>query len=406
LELGAVITVETFRELPPPSQNVGRLFYVESDGLYWSVGDSWLPIVRTSLDLIWAWGLNSSGQLGNNTLNNTSSPVAVLGSADWCQVGCGWDHSLAIESNGTAWAWGSGANGRLGNGISSNRTSPVSVIGGFTNWCQISGAQNSTLAIRADGTAWGWGANNNGQLGDGTASGRLSPVPVVGGFTDWCQISAGSGHGVAVRMNGTAWSWGAGANGRLGDGTTTTKSSPVLVAGGFTDWCQVAAGGTHSLGIRSNGTAWAWGNNAEGRLGDNTVTQRNAPVSVVGGFTDWCQVSAGCHSIGVRQNGTVWAWGAGALGRLGTGNTTNRSSPTLVIGGFTDWCQASAGNSHSLGVRQNGTAWAWGSNVCGRLGDGTVTARSSPVSVIGGFADWCMVSAGDTHSLAIRRQAI
>jgi alpha-tubulin suppressor-like RCC1 family protein len=125
---------------------------------------------------------------------------------------------------------------------------------------------------------------------------------VVGGFTNWCQVSAGSNFSLAVRQNGTAWAWGGGANGRLGDNSTADKSSPVSVVGGFTDWCQVSGGGRGGQGLRTNGTIWSWGYNAQGQLGDNTIVSKSSPVSVVGGFTDWCQVSAGYNnSLAIRS---------------------------------------------------------------------------------------------------------
>ena len=149
----------------------------------------------------------------------------------------------------------------------------------------------------------------------------------------------------------------------------------------------------------SNGTLWAWGRNTVGRLGDNTTINKSSPVSVVGGFTDWCQVSAGTYAFfAIRSNGTLWSWGSGACGALGDNTTTNKSSPVSVVGGFTDWCRVSGGTSHAVAVRTNGTAWTWGCNGEGRLGDGTVTDRSSPVSVLGGFANWADVAAGNKSS--------
>jgi alpha-tubulin suppressor-like RCC1 family protein len=322
------------------------------------------------------------------------------------------DENRYLFSDGKAWklsaraisnlnAWGSNGQGRLGDGTTTDRSSPVSVVGGFTDWISTSAGNSHSLGVRANGSLWAWGLNSFGRLGDDTLTSRRSPVSVVGGFTDWISASAGNSHSLGVRANGSLWAWGLNSFGRLGDNTVTSRSSPVSVVGGFSDWISASAG-YHSLGVRANGSLWAWGNNASGRLGDGTATNRSSPVSVVGGFSDWISASAGGgHSLGVRANGSLWAWGNNGQGRLGDDTVTSRSSPVSVVGGFTDWISASAGNSHSLGVRANGTLWAWGYNGQGRLGDNTATNRSSPVSVVGGFTDWISASAG-YHSLGVR----
>jgi alpha-tubulin suppressor-like RCC1 family protein len=408
LEVGAVITVASFANLPSASLNLGKLYYVEFDGLYFSDGGIWQsfgPVTPRA----WAWGSNISGRLGDGTITNRSSPVSVIGEFTWCQVAAGCAHTAAVRTNGTLWAWGYGFRGRLGDNTTTDRSSPVSVIGGFTDWCQVSAGQTHTAAVRTNGTLWAWGYNANGRLGDGTTTDRSSPVSVIGGFTDWCQVSAGGSHTAAVRTNGTLWAWGYNGSGRLGDGTTTSKTSPVSVIGGFTDWCQVSAGSGHTAALRTNGTLWAWGFNGCGRLGDGTITARSSPVSVIGGFTDWCQVSTVfSHTAAVRTNGTLWAWGDSCGGRLGDGTNfafCGQSSPVSVLGGFTDWCQVSAGNVHTAAVRTNGTLWAWGCGSCGPLGNNTTTDRSSPVPVVGGFTDWCQVSAGNCHTAALRIRA-
>jgi len=354
---------------------------------------------------IWSWGCSDRGQLGDNTTVSKSSPVSVVGGfCDWSKVSANGQKSLGLRTNGTAWAWGSNFSGQLGDGTTVNKSSPVSVVGSFCDWSQVSAGYFHSLGVRTNGTAWAWGFNQCGQLGDNTVVSRLSPVSVVGGFCDWSQISGGLYHSLAVRTNGTAWAWGLGTCGRLGDNSTVAKSSPVSVIGGFTDWCQISAGWQHSLAIRTNGTAWAWGRPSLGALGDNSSVNKSSPVSVVGGFTDWCQVSAAYHSIALRQNGTAWAWGYGLP--LGNNCTANQSSPVSVVGGFTDWCQvAAAVGNFSLAIRTNGTAWAWGNGSGGKLGNGTTTNHSSPVSVIGGFTDWYQVSGGAGQSLAIRSTA-
>ena len=397
----------------PASPVTGQLWYNTTTAKLevWN-GSAWKEAATTgsaSVPPVWSWGSNSNGRLGDNTgvLYSKSSPVSVVGGfTDWVQVSAGRYNSIAIRANGTAWSWGRGSFGLLGNNSTTDRSSPVSVVGGFTDWVQVSAGSFHNAAIRANGTIWTWGYNASGRLGDGsTTSSRVSPVSVVGGFTDWVQVSAGEVQTAAVRANGTAWSWGSGVSGRLGDGTTTTKSSPVSVVGGFTDWVQVSAGGNHTAAVRANGSVWSWGIGSSGQLGNNSTTNRSSPVSAVGGFTDWVQVSAGnLHTVAIRANGTAWSWGNGGSSQLGNNSTTDRSSPVSVVGGFTDWVQVEAGRYSSIAIRANGTAWAWGVNNTGRLGDGTTTTTSSPVSVVGGFTDWIQVSFGDSHNLAIRSQ--
>lgn len=416
LNMGQIRTVATVGSLPAAASSTGLLVFVTAEELlYFSDGTAWATIVPPVVynNSAWAWGSASNGTLGDNTTVSKSSPVSVIGGfTDWSDVASGYAFSLAVRTNGTAWAWGQANNGKLGNNtVAGDVSSPVSVVGGFTDWCQISASASTghSLAVRTNGTAWAWGYNGQGQLGDNTVAQKSSPVSVVGGYTDWCQISAGLAFSVALRQNGTAWAWGVNTGGRLGDNTTDNKSSPVSVVGGITDWCQISAGNNFSLALRTTGTAWAWGYGNYGRLGNNCTGNRSSPVSVVGGFTDWCQVSAGSqHSLGLRTNGVLYAWGYGHQGQIGdNAGVVQRSSPVSVVGGFTDWCQASAGQNDSFGLRTNGTLWAWGYNSSGRLGDGTTTNRSSPVSVVGGFTDWFRIACSlkGNQTLAIRATA-
>jgi len=419
---GSIFTVDTFEDLPNVTDNTGRLVYVIALGKYYfSNGNEWSDNYSTQVTadgIAYAWGFNGYGRLGTGETGygtQKSSPVSVIGGiTNWAQVSAGGNHSLGVTSNGIAYAWGyNGYDGRLGTGetgYGASKSSPVSVIGGITNWSQVSAGGSHSLGVTSNGIAYGWGYNSFGRLGDGTNTyARSSPVSVVGGITNWSQVDAGGTHSLGVTSNGIAYGWGYNGNGRLGTGVSgygTQKSSPVSVIGGITNWAQVSAGGSHSLGVTSNGIAYGWGLNISGQVGDGTTTSRSSPVSVVGGITNWSQVDAGGnHSLGVTSNGIAYAWGYnGYDGRLGTGETgygASKSSPVSVIGGITNWSQVSAGDAHSLGVTSNGIAYGWGLNSFGRLGDGTTTASNSPVSVIGGITNWAQVSAGGSHSLGV-----
>lgn len=384
-------------------------------------GTSWTNLTQgAGTTELWSWGYDANGRLGINTNSvHRSSPVLVHGNfTDWTTVDAGNQHVVGIR-NGIAFSWGNNSNGELGFDNTASRSSPTSVVGGFTDWVQVSAGQFHTAGVRANGTAWCWGLNNIGAIGSNDIVTRSSPTSVVGGFTNWTQISAGNEFTMALRSNGELFGWGSNGGGQLGNnqGAFVHRSSPTSVVGGFTDWVQVSAGGSHTAALRGNGTAWTWGANASGQLGNYTTVGRSSPVQVVGGFTDWTQISAaqggsggvgGYHTAGIRSNGTAWCWGNGVNGTLGNDSGSgNRSSPVSVVGGFTDWAQISAGNDHTTAVRLNGTAWCWGRNGKGQLGINDTVNRSSPVSVVGSYTDWVTISAGGQgtlggHTFAIR----
>lgn len=335
--------------------------------------------------------------------NSSSALFEVYNGTAWTGI------IIASPSSSPLWRWGGNGSGRIGDNTTANRSSPVSVVGGFSDWVEVSGSHG----VRANGTLWGWGYNTfggagGGQVGDGTRTNRSSPVSVVGGFTDWIKVADSGMHCLGLRMNGTLWAWGYGSYGRLGNGATSNRSSPVSVVGGFTDWKQIAVGGNHSLGLRTDGSIWAWGYNGQGQLGNNanTPSANASPISVVGGFLNWTQISAGVnHSASLRSVGTIWCWGNNTYGQLGNNAGLNQLSPVSVVGGFTDWVQVSAGGFNTGGIRSNGSLWMWGRNNYGQLGNNTATNTSSPVSVVGGFTDWADLNASSTVN-AIRANGV
>jgi len=303
------------------------------------------------------WGKNLGGELGDGSFTNRSSPVSVVGGfTDWVDIAIGSEHTAGIRSNGQAWCWGTGSSGQLGDGTNVGKNSPVSVVGGFTDWSQIACADFATMAVRANGQLWAWGNNTNGALGTGDTTARSSPVSVLGGFSDWVQIATTQNHSIGLRASGDAWGMGLNfSRGSVGNGSNTNVSSPVLVVGGHT-WTQVSVGGggAHTLAVRADGRAYSWGRNTNGQLGDYSTTSRSSPVLVAGNFTDWAQLAAGYStSFGVRANGTAWAWGRTNLGQMGTGvsNSTNYVNPIEVAGGFTDWVKIVGGRYTGFAIR-------------------------------------------------------
>ena len=281
---------------------------------------------------LWAWGYNGQGELGLGDTTDRYSPTQVGTDTNWQAVSTGNYHTLAIKTDGTLWAWGYNNDGQLGLGDTTNRSSPTQV-GTDTNWRAVAGGAWHTLAIKTDGTLWAWGYNGYGQLGLGDTTDRSSPTQ-VGTDTNWQAIANGYWHASAIKTDGTLWAWGHNSYGELGLGDTDGRSSPTQV-GTDTNWQAVAGGGCRALGyytlaIKTDGTLWTWGYNNHGQLGLGDTTDRSSPTQV-GTDTNWQAASGGSyHVLDIKTDGTLWAWGYNASGQLGLGDTDDRYSPTQV----------------------------------------------------------------------------
>jgi len=259
-----------------------------------------------------------------------------------------------------------------------------------------------------DGALWLWGNDQNGygRLGDDTTTNKSSPIQTITGGTNWKQVSCGYGHVACVKTDGTLWLWGGNSYaGQLGDNTIVDRSSPVQTITGGTNWKQVACGYYHTAGVKTDGTLWLWGRNAYGQLGIGNTGTKSSPVQTITGGANWTQVSASNSflgfSAGVKSDGTLWLWGRNGYGQLGDNTITNRSSPVQTITGGTNWKQVSCGYSRTAAIKTDGTLWTWGRNTAGALGDNTITDRSSPVQTITRGTNWKQVSCG-YHTAAIK----
>jgi len=342
-----------------------------------SVSGGWSHSAGLKTDgTLWAWGLNSYGQLGNGGSASCRTPVMVGKGTNWAKVVVGGAHTLALENDGALWAWGANGTGQLGIGSNQNAHNPVRVMPD-SRWKEIAAGKSHSLGIQVDGSLWAWGRNAEGQLGDGTRTGCNVPMP-VGSEKDWRHVAAGEAHSIAVKEDGSLWAWGSNELGQVGDGGQSDSLSPKRIGGEEDVWIAVAAGRWHTLAIRSDGSLWAWGANIWGQLGDGTKVYKVLPVRV-GEDTNWKMVSAGeYHSLALKNDGTLWSWGWNAFGQLGIGMTHDRKHPSC-IGFDTNWSFVSAGDHHSMAVKQNGTLWGWGYNGYGQVGDNTSEDRDAPV---------------------------
>ena len=203
-------------------------------------------------DTLWSWGRNSSGHLGVNDTTNRSTPVTtLLGGTNWKSIAGGDGHTVAIKTDGTLWSWGQNLDGQLGVNNTTQRRTPVTTLLGGTNWKSIACGDDHTIALKTDGTLWSWGFNGLGQLGVNDTTNRITPVTTLLGGNNWKSIAGGSTHTVALKTDGTLWSWGSNSYGRLGVNDTTNRSTPVTTLLGGTNWKSIACGDDHTIAIQS-----------------------------------------------------------------------------------------------------------------------------------------------------------
>ncbi|MBI4650263.1 hypothetical protein HY745_03050 [Candidatus Desantisbacteria bacterium] len=235
-------------------------------------------------------------------------------------------------------------------------------------------------------------------VNDGVNTDKFTPVPIETG-TLWSIIVAGYYHTVGIKPDGTLWAWGRNLYGSLGDETNIDKTAPVQIGTGTT-WSIIAAGSYHTVGLKSDKTLWTWGYNNFGQLGDGTAVDKTAPVQI-GTETTWSAITAGAsHTIGLKSDGTLWAWGYNIYGQLGDGTTINKTAP-VQIGTETTWKKIAAGYNHTFGLKSDGTLWAWGYNNFGQLGDGTTVNKTAPVQ-IGTETTWKAIRAGSFHTVGLK----
>lgn len=337
---------------------------------------------------LWAWGSNAFGLLGDGTTTNRLSPV-LIGNG-YIQISAGRFSSFAIMTDGSLWAWGSNNDGLLGDGSTLDRMQPVQIGSEFT---EVAAHWYGAVALKRDGSLWTWGNNIGGLLGDGSSDAHktvLSPQRIGTGFS---KIAASQGHVLALKTDGSLWSWGYNGAGQLGDGTFTSRSIPTKIGDGYK---AITAGEDFSLGIKLDGSLWAWGWNAYGQLGlglKGTVKDPAATVDTmcytrptkVG--SDFVAVTTGSfHAHAIKTDGSLWGWGLGVYGAVGDGVATAADGtgyiaplPLKIGTGF--WKTTNGGgNNNGFALKTDGSLWAWGLNHSGMLGDGTTEDRLVPIT--------------------------
>jgi alpha-tubulin suppressor-like RCC1 family protein len=323
-------------------------------GINWksvSGGYGCTSVIKTD-GTLWLWGANGTGMLGDNTITPRSSPVQTTAfGTNWKQAFTGTNFTAAIKTDGTLWCWGLNGYGQLGNNTIVRSSSPVQTVAFGTNWKQVSCSKYVIAAIKTDGTLWCWGNNTSGQIGDNTSANKSSPVQTIAFGTNWKQVAAGAFYTAAIKNDGTLWTWGRNDYGQLGDNSVTQRNSPVQTVTFGTNWKQVACGYSHTAATKTDGTLWIWGRNNNGQIGDNSIINRSSPVQTIAFGTNWKQVACGYQfTTSIKTDGTLWSWGRNSNGQIGDNTIVSKSSPVQTTAYGTNWKQVACGYHHTVAV--------------------------------------------------------
>ncbi len=365
---------------------------------------SFAPAASASPLEAFSWGRDQAGELGNGMLERfTTAPGAIAGLTNPVQLSGGEESTLALLEGGTVMAWGRNTHGELGNGTTTPSDVPVSVPG-LEDVVAVSEGENFGLALLSDGTVMAWGDGAEGQLGDDSTVSSDVPVPVseLGEVT---AISARGTHALALLGDGKVMSWGANSFGQLGDGTTEKSDRPLEVSA-LGEVAAVAAGGTYSLALLSDGAVRAWGANTGGELGDDTTTPTDTPIEVAGLGSGVTAIAAGDEDSMALRGGAVLAWGRNTVGQLGNGKSgTNEKAlvPEAVVGLSEAATAISNGGETSLALLGDRHVVAWGGNEKGELGIGGAgkgSLSATPV-LIPSLCRVVSLTAADFYELAM-----
>jgi alpha-tubulin suppressor-like RCC1 family protein len=452
-----------------PGNYVVQLVVINSAGM--SSTPSIVPIhaYTSSQSNVWTWGDNYYGELGIGTQIPSNAPMQISGMSNVTAISGGSGVSMALTSDGNVWTWGINQLGQLGIGTNTGpqicstsgiysyacSTTPVQVAGLKGVTAIAAGGYGHAMAMKSDGTVWTWGYNFAGQLGVGqdTYTGGGPQTCIIGSSSYPCSmtpvqvmtttgtplgnvvaIAAGAYHSMALKSDGTVWTWGLNDLGQLGIGTNTTDNNMPVQVPGLSGVVAIAAGAYHSMALTSDGTVWVWGENDYGQLGDGTA---NGPQTcTIGSSSVPCSMTpvqvmttAGMplgnvmaiaggfyHSMALTSDGNVWTWGDNEFGQLGDGtaagpqtclkaNTSDSyacSMTPVQVSGLSSIAAIAGGFYQSMALTSGRIVWAWGYNVSGQLGTGVNSPlySSTPLQVIG-LSNVTDIAGGGSHSMAI-----
>jgi len=344
---------------------------------------------------IYSSGFGGSGGLGTGNTSSATTPVLVGTDTDWVSIAYGFQFGLAIKADGGLYVWGEGGKGQLGLGVKADSVELPLQLGSETDWAEITTGYEHSVAVKSDGTLWAWGEGSSYRTGLNSTADVLVPTQ-VGTDTNWAEVSAGESHNAALKTDGTLWTFGNNGSGECGQGNNTDVQVPTQV-GTDTDWARVDCGQVHTAALKANGSIWTWGNNGNGQLADGNVGVNTNTPAQVGTDTDWSGLVAGMwNTAAIKTNGTLWTCGRSDRGQLGNGTFSPDLDVLTQAGSDPDWGKIHTGfeaNAYSA-TKIDGTLYSWGDNSNGRLANGSGSGNVNTPTLVYSGTDTVKIASG------------
>lgn len=333
--------------------------------------------------------------------NNDDNPVNPPDtSIKFKYVSAGDFHGVGIKMDGTLWNWGTNGFGQLGfpSNINQPQSYAITQLGTDNNWLNVDADQFYTVAIKNNGTIWSWGYNSKGQLGIGNYSYSAQPKQ-IGLDSDWKSISCGDEMAVGIKTDGSIWVWGNIVSSTPNSAFFVSRTTPLRL-GIDNDWKIASVGDSFFIAIKNDGRLFSYGSNFWGELGFSSPII--SELTQIGTDSDWRSCSAGSDGAGaIKNNGTLWTWGSNEHGQIGNGSVSQTSFGLTQVGIDNTWKELSAGFNNFLAIKNDGTLWCWGANTELTLGTGNNSSYYQPFK-IGNSTDWMQISTGYSLTNALK----
>ena len=329
---------------------------------------------------LWAWGTNDKGQLGDGTVANKTTPVAITPNKTYKQVDAGTATTIALDTDGKLWTWGENSFGQLGDNTAVNKSVPTAINTAST-YVMVKAGNGYNLALDTDGKLWAWGLNSSGQLGDNTIVNKSIPTAITP-TKRYTTIETGFNTSYALDTNRNLWAWGNNTYGQIGDGTssaTVFKMVPTVITPTI-KYKQIEAGEGFAVALDSTDHLFTWGLNSVSQLGDGTTANKLVPTAITTTITYSSIRVAKAATLALTTEGKLWAWGQNSGYQLGLGDLTTRTVPTAVTPSAT-YASITINASTSGAIDTSGSMWIWGYNNVGQFGNGTTSNKAVPTKV-------------------------